>query len=50
MRLKQRGAGATVTMDFLKFGATKPITAPPAADTGDLTEQVEKQRDEAIGR
>ncbi|MFE0455986.1 hypothetical protein ACFW2D_32870 [Streptomyces sp. NPDC058914] len=50
VRLKQRGGGMTVTMDFLKFGATKPITAPPAADTGDLTEQVEKQRDEAIGQ
>jgi hypothetical protein len=50
VRVKQRGAGMTVTMDFLKFGATKPITAPPASDTGDLTEQVEKQRDEAIGQ
>jgi hypothetical protein len=38
----------TVTMDFLKFGATKPITAPPAGDTGDLSEQVRQQREGAL--
>jgi hypothetical protein len=32
----------TVTMDFEKFGATAAIKAPPAAQTGDVTEQVKK--------
>ncbi|MFD8966953.1 hypothetical protein ACFV0C_18515 [Streptomyces sp. NPDC059568] len=50
VRVKQSGGGMTVTMDFLKFGAIKPITAPPAADTGDLTEQVKKQRDQSLGQ
>lgn len=45
VRMRQSGAGMTVTMDFLKFGATKPITAPPAGDTGDLSEQVRQQRE-----
>jgi hypothetical protein len=50
VRIGQTGAGMTVTMDFVKFGATEEITAPPAADTGDLTEEVRKQRDSAIGQ
>ncbi|CAM5457919.1 MULTISPECIES: hypothetical protein [Streptomyces] len=50
VRISQTGAGMTVTMDFLKFGATEKITAPPAAETGDLTEQVREQRDAAIGQ
>ncbi|MBQ0947597.1 hypothetical protein ACWDYK_02590 [Streptomyces anthocyanicus] len=50
VRITQTGAGMTVKMDFVKFGATKEITAPPAAETGDLTEQVTKQRDAAIGQ
>ncbi|POX56165.1 hypothetical protein C3489_06980 [Streptomyces sp. Ru71] len=49
VRMKQSAAGMTVTMDFLKFGATKPVTAPPAGDTGDLSEQVRKQREAAQG-
>ncbi|MFF3844157.1 hypothetical protein [Streptomyces sp. NPDC002328] len=49
VRLKQGGGGMTTTVDFLKFGATKTITAPPAADTGDLTAQVKKERDKALG-
>lgn len=48
VRFEQRGGGTNITMDFLKFGATKPVTAPPAADTGDLTEQVRKQRDASL--
>ncbi|MEV7207115.1 MULTISPECIES: hypothetical protein [unclassified Streptomyces] len=50
VRMSQAGAGMTVKMDFVKFGATKKITAPPAAETGDLTEQVREQRDAAIGQ
>ncbi|MFJ6069475.1 hypothetical protein ACIQFU_01300 [Streptomyces sp. NPDC093065] len=50
VRITQSGAGMTVNMDFVKFGATKKITAPPAAETGDLTEQVREQRDTAIGQ
>ncbi|MFE1591021.1 hypothetical protein [Streptomyces sp. NPDC059402] len=50
VRMSQTGAGMTVKMDFVKFGATKEITAPPAAETGDLTEQVREQRDAAIGQ
>lgn len=50
VRIAQTGAGMTVTMDFVKFGSTERITAPPAAETGDLTEQVREQRDTAIGQ
>ncbi|GAA2568130.1 MULTISPECIES: hypothetical protein [Streptomyces] len=50
VRISQSGAGMTVRMDFVKFGATEKITAPPAAQTGDLTEQVREQRDAAIGQ
>ncbi|MCH0564906.1 MULTISPECIES: hypothetical protein [unclassified Streptomyces] len=50
VRMEQHGAGLSVTMDFLKFGATKAITAPPASDTGDLTEQVRSRRDAALGQ
>ncbi|WP_186777947.1 hypothetical protein [Streptomyces salinarius] len=50
VRMSQTGAGMTVNMDFVKFGATKEITAPPAAETGDLSEQVREQRDSAIGQ
>jgi hypothetical protein len=42
VRMKQRFGGMTVTMDFEKFGATAAIKAPPAAQTGDVTEQVKK--------
>ncbi|MGW7265100.1 hypothetical protein [Streptomyces sp. NPDC054842] len=48
VRTEQHGGGMDVTMDYLKFGATKPITAPPASDTGDLTEQVEKVREQSL--
>jgi hypothetical protein len=48
VRMEQHGGGMDVTMDYLKFGATKPVTAPPASDTGDLTEQVEKVREQSL--
>ncbi|MFD8571270.1 hypothetical protein [Streptomyces sp. NPDC059639] len=50
VRMKQQGGGMDVTMDFLKFGAAKPITAPPASDTGDLTDKVKKQRGQSLGQ
>ncbi|MFI1538464.1 hypothetical protein [Streptomyces anandii] len=42
VRMKQRFGTAVVTMDFEKFGATAAIKAPPAAQTGDVTEQLKK--------
>ncbi|WP_328626914.1 hypothetical protein OHA88_23260 [Streptomyces sp. NBC_00353] len=42
VRMKQWFGSLTVTMDFEKFGATAAIKAPPAAQTGDVTEQVKK--------
>ncbi|MET9729185.1 hypothetical protein ABZZ79_00535 [Streptomyces sp. NPDC006458] len=44
VRLKQDMGNASVTMDFKKFGATAAVTAPPAAQTGDLTEQVKEMQ------
>ncbi|GLW45509.1 putative lipoprotein [Streptomyces sp. NBRC 14336] len=43
VRLKQVMGTMKVTMDFDKFGATKDITTPPAAQTADLTEAVKEQ-------
>ncbi|MFF7329837.1 hypothetical protein [Streptomyces sp. NPDC008150] len=43
VRVKQSGGGITVTMNFVKFGATKPVTAPPASDVGDLSDAVAAQ-------
>ncbi|WP_217142652.1 hypothetical protein [Streptomyces sp. AC627_RSS907] len=40
VRLKQEFGTMKVTMDFDKFGAAKKIVAPPAEQTGDLTEEV----------
>ncbi|MFE9773067.1 hypothetical protein ACFYOV_15580 [Streptomyces sp. NPDC005931] len=42
VRLKQKIGSMTVTMDFDKFGATEEIEAPPAAETGDLTDVVKE--------
>ncbi|MDG9721507.1 hypothetical protein [Streptomyces sp. DH41] len=50
VRISQTGAGMTVNMDFVKFGATEEITAPPADQTGDLSDQVRQERDTAIGQ
>ncbi|MGY5117909.1 hypothetical protein ACWC2H_18930 [Streptomyces sp. 900105755] len=44
VRLKERIGKMTVTMDFEKFGATAPVKAPPAAQTGDLTQVIEDYR------
>ncbi|MEV7790775.1 hypothetical protein AB0O68_02180 [Streptomyces sp. NPDC087512] len=44
VRLKQEFGTMTVTMDFDKFGATKKIVAPPADQTGDLTDEVKAQQ------
>ncbi|WP_328440496.1 hypothetical protein OHA71_32325 [Streptomyces sp. NBC_00444] len=38
VRLTQETGAMKVTMDFEKFGATADVAAPPAAQTGDLTE------------
>ncbi|MDH6450319.1 MULTISPECIES: hypothetical protein [unclassified Streptomyces] len=38
VRLKQRIGTMTVTMDFEKFGRTAVVKAPPAAETGDLSD------------
>jgi len=40
VRLKQKIGAMTVTMDFEKFGKTAVVKAPPAAETGDLSEVV----------
>ncbi|MFJ8081272.1 hypothetical protein ACIQ6Y_11630 [Streptomyces sp. NPDC096205] len=44
VRMKQDIGNVSMTMDFLKFGATAGVEAPPAAETGDLTEQVEQMQ------
>ncbi|MDR3084238.1 MAG: hypothetical protein LBV60_25545 [Streptomyces sp.] len=42
VRMKQKFGSAKVTMDFEKFGTAATIKAPPAAQTGDLTEQIKE--------
>ncbi|MFF2380922.1 hypothetical protein [Streptomyces sp. NPDC058108] len=42
VRLKEVIGTMTVTMDFEKFGATADVKAPPAAQTGDVTELMKK--------
>ncbi|MCW7945225.1 lipoprotein [Streptomyces hygroscopicus] len=49
VRLNERIGSATVSMDFEKFGATAEIKAPPAAQTGDVTEQLKKARAQQQG-
>ncbi|MFF4251636.1 hypothetical protein ACFY1L_10530 [Streptomyces sp. NPDC001663] len=44
VRLKQQIGAVKVTMDFEKFGATAPVKAPPAAQVGDLTEEIKKNQ------
>src|SRR3954467_10993733 len=39
VRMKQVLGKVTVTTDFEKFGATAPVKAPPAAQTGDISKQ-----------
>ncbi|WP_406008837.1 hypothetical protein OG440_23980 [Streptomyces sp. NBC_00637] len=40
VRMIQEIGTMKVTMDFEKFGETAPVEAPPAAQTGDLTEAI----------
>lgn len=40
VRMTQEFGAMKVTMDFDRFGATKEIVAPPAAQTGDVTQEV----------
>ncbi|GAX50321.1 hypothetical protein [Streptomyces olivochromogenes] len=40
VRLEQNIGSMRVTMDFAKFGATAGVEAPPAARTGDMTEEL----------
>ncbi|MBC2906124.1 hypothetical protein [Streptomyces cupreus] len=40
VRLKQVMGQMSISMDFAKFGATKDISAPPAAETVDLTDEL----------
>jgi len=40
VRMIQEIGTMKVTMDFEKFGQTAPVKAPPAAQTGDLTEAI----------
>ncbi|MGI5394835.1 hypothetical protein [Streptomyces sp. CA-251251] len=40
VRMTQEFGAMKVTMDFDRFGATEEIVAPPAAQTGDLTQEV----------
>ncbi|GGL70404.1 putative lipoprotein [Streptomyces fumigatiscleroticus] len=49
VRMRQVMGNATVTMDFAEFGATKEIQAPPAAQTGDLTEVLKRATAEQQG-
>jgi len=42
VRLKEAFGTMRVTMDFKKFGATADVKAPPAAQTGDVTELMKK--------
>ncbi|WP_306189966.1 hypothetical protein [Streptomyces sp. MK5] len=44
VRLTEEFGKATVTMDFEKFGATAAVKAPPATQTGDLTDAVKAQQ------
>ncbi|MFI7007026.1 hypothetical protein [Streptomyces sp. NPDC050145] len=43
VRMNQSMGRVSISMDFVKFGSTKPVTAPPVSDTADLTEQVKQQ-------
>ncbi|NUR04897.1 MAG: hypothetical protein HOY79_52895 [Streptomyces sp.] len=42
VRMQQEMGRVTVTTDFEKFGATAAVKAPPAAQTGDVTKEIEK--------
>lgn len=42
VRIVQEIGAMKVSMDFDKFGATREVQAPPAGQTGDLTDEVQK--------
>ncbi|MEU7278456.1 hypothetical protein AB0A69_06635 [Streptomyces sp. NPDC045431] len=44
VRLVQEVGNLKVEADFLKFGATKAVTAPPASDTADLSDEVRENQ------
>ncbi|MDX2707931.1 hypothetical protein PV350_34540 [Streptomyces sp. PA03-6a] len=44
VRMVQVMGKAKVTIDFLKFGGTKAVTAPPASDTADFSSQFPSQQ------
>ncbi|MHC3470378.1 hypothetical protein ACYF6T_16870 [Streptomyces sp. 7R007] len=46
VRLKEQLGTVTVTMDFEKFGQTATVTAPPAGQTADLTEEIRQSREQ----
>ncbi|MFF4830591.1 hypothetical protein [Streptomyces sp. NPDC001315] len=46
VRMTQKFGKATVTMDFEKFGATAAVKAPPAAQVGDVTEEIKKANEQ----
>ncbi|MFD7026514.1 hypothetical protein ACFWAR_00555 [Streptomyces sp. NPDC059917] len=43
-RLKEVVGTTTVEMEFLSFGGSRTVQAPPAADTADLTEGIKKAK------
>ncbi|MFJ6794961.1 hypothetical protein [Streptomyces sp. NPDC091268] len=43
-RMNQTVGAATMSLDFLSFGAKKTIEAPPASETGDMTEMYKQQK------
>ncbi|MFI5982204.1 hypothetical protein ACIBEA_15120 [Streptomyces sp. NPDC051555] len=42
-RLSQSVGGTDLSIDFLSFGGSRTVEAPPAADTVDFTDQVKKK-------
>ncbi|MFJ7209683.1 hypothetical protein ACIQWR_39895 [Streptomyces sp. NPDC098789] len=43
-RMSQAIGETTMDIDFLKFGASRTVVAPPTADTADMTEQFKKMK------
>lgn len=44
VRMIQQFGPAKISLDFEKFGATAEVKAPPAAETGDLTDEIKAQQ------
>jgi hypothetical protein len=47
VRIVQVMGNMKVSVDFLKFGAAKTVTAPPASDTADLSDQIKGAKPKA---